>query len=504
MGAHAAHNRGPVSKPGTLRMHMAITSMRDEISTLGNTTRRKIGAFLAAEVQHVCGPACVVTEQDVLIAVSSGSPPAFELAVEITHLRNANVLGVKQADAFASLASVQRLAARYHADFAVTAFALQGTTSLVRLARASVCGDSIVQAGEVCDDGNKIEQDGCSSSCTLESGYMCYSSRRGTDSSVAGTMVEWGPHEQRVLSVLETPETCTSANICRYEHPWQPDLWLNVYGNSSGAPMLPAAGYYCGTFCAATFEPPAGYEFKKSCQPTTIDECIRGLTTCDANAYCLEPPDGIGYSCRCDADFFASALAGTACEQSGVEVVVNMTGGFAGDAVDRIIIQQAREKIITALFDLGYIKKDKSNTQLVLEGVIDYPLEIIETNLAPPPFAGRSLWRIILRIPSGHTEMSLFAKGTFLQDYTAMAAIFPASANYLLHSVQRCSNDGKRMCLAASDCLSGGSCLRQPDTSVRILSAGGSTAPLSVSASGSNIVSVEYDIKYSAFKIRMR
>ena len=379
------------------------------------------------------------------------------------------------------------------------------TETGLRVAGNSICGDNILQPGEVCDDGNRVGQDGCSSSCTLESGYMCHSSRRGADSTVPGTMVAWGMSGgQRVLSVLETPETCISHTICRYEHQWQPDLWSSVYGNSSTPPILPPAGYYCSAFCEATFQAPAGYEFKNSCQPTTVDECIRGLTTCDANAYCLEPVDGIGYTCRCDADFFASALAGTGCDQSGIELLVNMTGGFNCDAVDRINLQQARETIITALFGLGYIKPAKSNMQLVLEGVLDYPLEIVETSLASPAFAGRSLWRVILRIPMDHAEMSLFAKGTFLQDYAAMMAIFPASPNYLLHSVQACSNDGKRTCAANSDCLSGGSCVTKPDTSVRILSAGGSTASLSVDASGSNIVLVEYDSKYTAFKIRMR
>jgi len=488
---------------------MAITSAHDQIETLGSSTRQQVAAFVAAAAQNACGPACVVTEEQVLVTVSSGTPRAFELSVQITHLQNANVAALKQSAAFASTASVQRLAAAYRGDFAVTAFALQSGTTGLRLAGTSICGDSIVQPGEVCDDGNNVGQDGCSSSCTLESGYMCHSSRRGVDSSVRGTMVAWGPSvgvpgEPRVLSVLETPETCTSRDICRYEHQWQPDLWSVVYGNSTEPLLLPPAGYYCSTFCEATFRAPVGYEFKNSCQPTTIDECIRGWTTCDANAYCLEPPDGIGYSCRCDADFFTSALAGTGCEQSGVELLVNMTGGFDGDAVDRTDMQQARATIITALFDLGYIKQDKSTTELVLEGVLDYPLEIVETNIASPAFAGRSLWRVVLRIPSDHVEMALFARGTFLQDYAAMAAIFPASAKYLLHSVQRCSNDGKRTCVATSDCLSGGVCVTQPDATVRVLSAGGSTASLSLDASGSSIVSVEYDIKYSAFKIRMR
>ncbi len=33
----------------------------------------------------------------------------------------------------------------------------------------SVCGNSVVEGGETCDDGNIVSQDGCSSSCSIES-----------------------------------------------------------------------------------------------------------------------------------------------------------------------------------------------------------------------------------------------------------------------------------------------------------------------------------------------
>src|SRR3954464_7413193 len=36
------------------------------------------------------------------------------------------------------------------------------------------CGDSIVQAGEACDDGNSNDGDGCSATCAvLENGFAC-------------------------------------------------------------------------------------------------------------------------------------------------------------------------------------------------------------------------------------------------------------------------------------------------------------------------------------------
>ena len=37
----------------------------------------------------------------------------------------------------------------------------------------SICGDGVVVDGEACDDHNVHDQDGCSSHCEIESGYVC-------------------------------------------------------------------------------------------------------------------------------------------------------------------------------------------------------------------------------------------------------------------------------------------------------------------------------------------
>lgn len=43
-----------------------------------------------------------------------------------------------------------------------------------------ICGDGMKASSEQCDDGNLKSDDGCSSSCTIESGYSC----TGDDPSV--------------------------------------------------------------------------------------------------------------------------------------------------------------------------------------------------------------------------------------------------------------------------------------------------------------------------------
>lgn len=35
------------------------------------------------------------------------------------------------------------------------------------------CGDGVMQAGELCDDGNRVNGDGCSTACRIEEGYAC-------------------------------------------------------------------------------------------------------------------------------------------------------------------------------------------------------------------------------------------------------------------------------------------------------------------------------------------
>jgi len=36
------------------------------------------------------------------------------------------------------------------------------------------CGDGFVDAGEACDDGNNVDGDGCSATCTVETGFSCH------------------------------------------------------------------------------------------------------------------------------------------------------------------------------------------------------------------------------------------------------------------------------------------------------------------------------------------
>lgn len=55
------------------------------------------------------------------------------------------------------------------------------------------CGDGVVVAGEVCDDGNLQDNDGCSSSCNQEAYFVCTSATAGAISicSLNGMSLEY-------------------------------------------------------------------------------------------------------------------------------------------------------------------------------------------------------------------------------------------------------------------------------------------------------------------------
>merc|ERR1712167_474635 len=53
------------------------------------------------------------------------------------------------------------------------------------------CGDGVRTGMEICDDGNRNNGDGCSSSCSVETGYVCVQALRVF---TAGTCGNNGQH----------------------------------------------------------------------------------------------------------------------------------------------------------------------------------------------------------------------------------------------------------------------------------------------------------------------
>ncbi|MGB5285919.1 MAG: DUF4215 domain-containing protein, partial [Polyangiales bacterium] len=66
------------------------------------------------------------------------------------------------------------------------------------------CGNSVVEAGEACDDGNRTSGDGCSPTCFVEA------QPDGSDCSVGGNEACLSG----VCDTTETPSSCEAANSC--------------------------------------------------------------------------------------------------------------------------------------------------------------------------------------------------------------------------------------------------------------------------------------------------
>lgn len=385
----------------------------------------------------------------------------------------------------------------------------------------AVCGDSVISGAETCDDGNLQPGDGCTAACLLETGHMCYNSMRSVNgASSAGQTLLWNTsggagsimRDGSTFTVLSSTERCTGTAVCKSEL-WQAELWRAMY--DVNAVFVPPSGYYCARFCKDRITPPPGYEFKDGCHPTVIAQCLRGLTNCDVNAFCLQTAGAVSYTCRCDPDFFVSAAQGTACARSGIELLLNFTASASTNENEaRHAMNVAREALIGQLFARGYVLTNKSNVSLLLEGVMDYPVQLVQPQIQSSQLAGRSMWRIVLRIPSSHIDAAMFAAGMLFKDVAALSGLF-VSQDYAVHEMRKCDGlQGGPVCVVDSDCLhvtttangSAGLCRNVPDVTVRFLSAGGFSSPLAVSASGSgsSIMSVEYDPSYAAFKVRIR
>ncbi|EKX45431.1 hypothetical protein GUITHDRAFT_108698 [Guillardia theta CCMP2712] len=91
----------------------------------------------------------------------------------------------------------------------------------VSVSSVSVCGDGRVTGKEECDDGNRVSQDGCSQSCTLESGFTCQPGNsilrtRCVNSSSTTTACKpqmLGPHCETLCLGEVVGDSCTAETL---------------------------------------------------------------------------------------------------------------------------------------------------------------------------------------------------------------------------------------------------------------------------------------------------
>ena len=90
------------------------------------------------------------------------------------------------------------------------AVAAVGTTAEMPSVCTLNCGNSVIDTGETCDDGNVAAADGCSDTCQTETGYACTApvAATGTTAAVASSCtVVCGD------GLVITPETCDDGNV---------------------------------------------------------------------------------------------------------------------------------------------------------------------------------------------------------------------------------------------------------------------------------------------------
>ena len=459
--------------------------------------------IVAADVEVVhFSSASLLNETDLAYTISARVATrrfshAVEIATPTSGFSDAALLGAEFSPALTDIPS-----------FIATARAGQN-------ARPDKCGDRILQSGEECDDGNTDDGDGCSSTCSLEAGYMCRGFVRTASATTLGVRVQLLADGTYVAT--NEPEGCTMLDICaQAPNEFNPGLWTGLFDTGHA---FPPQGFYCSSFCD-TFADPRGWELTTTgaCQYTDIDECVRGLSICDFNAYCdnhaiasYNDTEDLGYSCRCDPDFFLTETGGLGCTNNGVDIVLTVAGRKNFDPntdleADRAILHELRFDFLQLLVDEAYTTLEIGALR---EACIDYPAELsgIATDA---PFTGRGLWKLHVRIPSTKLNLAKLADGAVLHDYSPLGQIFDDattadSAAHRLHTRNVCANDRARTCTADSDCLNGAVCdVDVPDIEVKVLSAGGALAPIEVSAAGMDVISVEYDIMQTGWWARVR
>ena len=329
-----------------IQMKMAVDDAALELSTIHQDA---IALFFATQTEESCKPlSCPLTPANdiifepiangVLINVTTNTY-IFDIGMNIKLPDNSRALSVKTSSnndgksyGLSKVKLNSNLLLQPSLGLNITTYDVVYTRDA---ARPLVCGDSMVTGDEVCDDGNEINGDGCSSTCTLETGYTCYSAMR-EDVATRGKMTEWVTNTStgiKTLVVSSVDEFCTSDDIrIQDANVWDPDYWWTQAYSSGSIPRVSLApgGFYCKDFCTDTFSPAKFYEFRESCIPTGKDECSRGESTCDVNAYCEEPVDQVGFECECNEKYFVSKIDGAVCATSGVEVEFQMGGMILG------------------------------------------------------------------------------------------------------------------------------------------------------------------------------
>ena len=143
--------------------------------------------------------------------------------------------------------------------------------------KPNCCGNGIKDAGEACDDGNQVSDDGCSAACVMEKQALIPGNTELVVENYGHRIrcVEWDGDICANAQVMVTSATCNS-----YQHK---DLWhINVFGNDS-----PKRN--CPNWCALATEGNTGWSTCESGSgqvPGAYRCCAMSTSTqCESNVY---------------------------------------------------------------------------------------------------------------------------------------------------------------------------------------------------------------------------
>ena len=176
-----------------------------------------------------------------------------------------------------------------------------------------VCGDGLVTNPEACDDGNIIDEDGCSATCTLESGWNC-TGEPSACTTICGDGIIAG------LEQCESPfdaccdsSTCqfkSSDNVCRASQ-GQCDIAETCTGSSATCPADAKSTAQCRAAAGDCDIAEVCDGVNNDC-PTDVFRpdtyvCRNSLGVCDLEEKC----SGSSASCPSDTKSIAECRAST-------------------------------------------------------------------------------------------------------------------------------------------------------------------------------------------------
>lgn len=168
-------------------MDAGYARLVDFSNSTSDTGIYKLGAGVSFYPVGTFAPGSFVTDQDVFVTITRDAATQL-VSLYIngiasgTYVDTGNLYAPAASAMYFLMDNTTGSAAIIETDAGVIAYLQVRSTpmtpaevaaSLAGICKTVRCGDGTVNTGEECDDGGVLDGDGCSSSCTVESGYLC-------------------------------------------------------------------------------------------------------------------------------------------------------------------------------------------------------------------------------------------------------------------------------------------------------------------------------------------